>query len=394
MNILFITIGHVSKHRGGIDRVTDTLSRAFIAKGHNVYMLSLWKPHQEDKVEAYQYFLPSEDIDSLENIDFLKNLLTRLNVGVVVNQSDCVKILELVVSLNQGIPIVSAIHSDPASLLKGITDTWDKWKYEQGKLRFYLAFPYWWMRKIYQRISRKKYTRYKLGLWYEKNSAVVLLSNRFKPIFKKLAGINCERKLFAIGNPISYADNYQFTQKQKEKIVLFVGRLDFQKRLDRVLKAWSRIKERNGWRMIVLGDGNYRQFYEQMCRQMKLQDISFMGTVDPQPYYRKASILCLSSSHEGFSMIILEAQSNGVIPLAFDSYEAVHDLIDSGKTGYIISAFSISSMSKQLNHIMSDEMLQQRLRANIFEKNKERKFDVNAIADEWINLFNEFRQRG
>ena len=36
MNILFLTYGHVSKMRGGIDRVTDVRARSFITRGYNI----------------------------------------------------------------------------------------------------------------------------------------------------------------------------------------------------------------------------------------------------------------------------------------------------------------------------------------------------------------------
>ena len=50
MNICFVTLGHVSKTRGGIDRVTDTLAHALMERGHEVLMLSVGGPVEGDNL--------------------------------------------------------------------------------------------------------------------------------------------------------------------------------------------------------------------------------------------------------------------------------------------------------------------------------------------------------
>ncbi len=386
MNICMMTTGHVSKTRGGIDKVTDTLAHEFLEKGHNIYMVSLWKALAGDDIEEYQYFLPTQEIISSENCQWLSEFLIKNNIDIIVNQSDLSLMLDLLNKATHKIPIISAIHTDPAALIKGVTDTWDQWQVTKGKVFFTLTGPYWWLRSCYQYYTRYKYTRIRLRTWYEKSDAVVLLSKRFIPIYTHIAQLDDNRTLYAISNPITYADKPPTLSK--EKIILFVGRLDFQKRLDRLFKVWKGITDHNGWRILILGEGNCRGLYEKLCRKWKFTDVSFEGRVNPREYYEKAEILCLTSTHEGFSMVILEALINEVIPMAFESYESVHDLIRSGHNGWLVPAFSISRYKECLQRLMQDNELRKQMHQRIRQDNAEgRKFEASAIADRWLQLF-------
>lgn len=76
-----------------------------------------------------------------------------------------------------------------------------------------------------------------------------------------------------------------------------------------------------------------------------------------------------------------------MIPVAFDSYEAVHDLIIDGYNGYIVPAFSIKGYRIALENLISNEDLRKTMRKNIKEKNRRNEFNGDVIADKWIQLF-------
>lgn len=274
MKILFLTMGHVSKLRG-VDKVTDTLALNFIQKGHDVLMMSVWKPVLGDKIESYQYFLPSQEIDSQTNVAYLRSFLTENRVDVIVNQSEPIRLMNLIVSSHGNIPIVSVIHTDPQAALKAINDTWDKWMYEQGKSRFILKYPYYFLRRLYQRKTRRQFLKDKYSFYYEQCAAIVLLSERFKESFKEIARLSNEEKLFSISNPMS--TDILGNHCEKEKLILFVGRLEFSpKRLDRLFKVWTQIKDKTGWKIKILGDGEEREFYERYAKELHINNVEFL----------------------------------------------------------------------------------------------------------------------
>lgn len=392
MNICFISLGHISKTRGGVDRVTDTLANAFIEKGHKVTMVSVWKAVEGDFIYPFQYFLPSQDIHSQENINFLTEFFISQRIDIIVNQSEPFALLKLIIDSRHDIPVVSVIHTDPCAAIKGIKDTWDKWKYDNGIVRFLIKSPYFWLRKCYQLYTRKKYIRDKCTFYYNHCDAVVLLSENFKQSFCKLAKLDTSEHLYAISNPMSFSKT--IVSNKKEKIILYVGRLDFSpKRVDRLINAWKAVKHKDGWKVIVVGDGPAKTFYEDMCLKKGIDSIEFVGHTNPEPYYKKASIICITSTHEGFSLVAIEALQNEVIPIAFNSYEAVYDIIQNGVNGYIVEAFSIKQYSKTLERLIANQSLRTEIRENIRKQNSTgRKFDIETISTKWLELLSELTE--
>lgn len=392
MNICFISLGHISKTRGGVDRVTDTLANAFIEKGHNVTMVSVWNVVEGDFAYPFQYFLPSQDIHCQENINFLKEFFVNHKVDVIVNQSEPIALLKLIVDSHYNIPIVSVIHTNPSAVIKGVKDIWDKWKYDNGLVRFLIKSPYFLLRKYYQIYVRKKYIRYKYTYYYKYCNAVVLLSENYKSLFSKLTKLVTSDKLYAISNPMSY--NKIIVSDQKEKIILYVGRLDFSpKRVDRLIKAWKAVEQKDGWKVIVVGDGPAKEFYENMCIKEGIESIEFVGHTNPEPYYQVASIICITSTHEGFPLVTIEALQNEVIPIAFNSYEAVCDIIQNGVNGYIVEAFSIKQYTRTLENLISNQFLRTEIRENIRTQNRAtNKFDIETISTKWLELLSKLTE--
>lgn len=70
--------------------------------------------------------------------------------------------------------------------------------------------------------------------------------------------------------------------------------------------------------------------------QLKLNNVLFEGFQSPLEYYKRASLLILTSEYEGFPLVLAEAMSFGVIPVVYGSYSAVYDIISDGVDGVIL----------------------------------------------------------
>lgn len=388
MTICFITNQHVSEFRGGIEKVTSILADEFKAKGYNVFMLSSLAPIDCDQLLENQYVLPNKKMDSKENLDFLSLFVAKYKVDIIINQSEVKAILKLIKTSVPQTPVISVIHTDPAATIKTVQDNWDYWKIQYGIIKFSLLTPYLFLRKLYQRYTRKKYTKAKHLYYYNHSNAVVLLSRKFFDIFRELTDIKDASKLYAISNPQTITRT-QNIENKKENIVLFVGRLVFQKRLDRLFKIWISIKNRKKWKLIIVGDGPDRKFYEDLCKKWDIDNVEFVGHCNPFTYYQKAPILCMTSSHEGYGLAITEAMQHNVIPIAYKSYESIEDIISNGKDGFTIRPFSVSAYSKTLERLMNDTSYREEILENIKQKNIREKDSIDKIIDQWGKLFKE-----
>lgn len=384
MNICIFSHGHFSKLRGGTECVTLILAKEFIKAGHNVYLISTGQPIKGDKTEKNQYFIPNIDVTSSQNVDFVSYFFSEKEIELIINQSIEKELLNLIIKCKKDIPCINCIHNNPLVFIKSITDYWSSckikygWKFYAFYLLFIIAFTYF-------RHKAKKKTREELTFIYKNSDAVVLLSDKYKKIFQDVIGIkNCD-KLYAIPNPLLTTNSKRF---EKENLVIFVGRLEFQKRVDRLLAVWKNIyNQHNNWELKIIGDGNSRQLFESISNKYQLKNVEFVGKTFPDEYYKKASILCVASSHEGLPMVILEALQYEVIPIAFNSFESLEDVITDKYNGIIIDAFSIKKYSRALDRLMGDENLLKEMRNNINAFNKVETFSIKAITTSWENLF-------
>ena len=107
-----------------------------------------------------------------------------------------------------------------------------------------------------------------------------------------------------------------------------------------------------------------------------------MGNVkDVASFYAKSKCLCMTSVYEGWGMVLTEALSYGCIPVVYETYEAVHDIIENEETGYIIPPFKTKKMVKVLSQIASDDSLRNSM-ANKGKQSVER-FSIDKIVDIW-----------
>ena len=392
MNICIFNYAHISKLRGGVERVTTTLATELASRGHNIYQISAANPIGTDSIEKNQFVLPDSDINSTTNATYVRSIFKEKKIDIILNQTDVKSIFDLIIETHKQIPIVSCIHTDPKALIKATRDNWDEWRIKKG-IEFWSKYPYFLLRIIYQYYKRKEYASNKHREYYKKCDAIVLLSERFKESFRILTGITDTSKLYAINNPNPYnvTNNMEFT---KEKTILFVGRLEFQKRVDRLLRIWEKVqKDFPDWKLKIIGNGTDKSFLEDYSKKLDLYNVEFSGALDPEDDYKRATILCMTSSLEGSPCVIQEALLYNVIPIAFKSFESVEDVIDNNINGFTIEPFSIKAYTTVLKELMSNFEYRNAIHENIKNSTLRKTFDIKVIADKWEILFNKLVQQ-
>ncbi len=219
----------------------------------------------------------------------------------------------------------------------------------------------------------------------------VLLSERVFPKFlRHFSGGKCPGRLFAISNICGLSgEKVDFSSKEKE--LLFVGRMDMPvKQPHLLLRIWQIIQDRfPDWTLHLVGGGDDVEEVKALANSLGVKNVVFEGFQDPEPYYRSASIFCLTSAFEGFPMVLLEAANYGCAPVAFDSFGSVRDIIEDGVSGILVPAFDLNSYAEALSKLMLDPDLRVRL-GSAAQKNIAR-FSAEEIADKWEKLFRELK---
>ena len=167
---------------------------------------------------------------------------------------------------------------------------------------------------------------------------------------------------------------------QKEKLIIFVGRLEPVKGCDIFLRALALLKL-DDFKLLVLGAGSQKKSLQSLSAGLGLKNLEFLGSVsDIQNYYKKAKIIVSSSRFEGLGNVLIESAFFDCIRVATPTAGAM-ELLEDGKNGFISSDFSEQALAKAiLKAINADESVLENTRA------ESEKFSLENIAAQWWEL--------
>ena len=161
---------------------------------------------------------------------------------------------------------------------------------------------------------------------------------------------------------------------QKEKLIIFVGRLEPVKGCDIFLRALALLKL-DDFKLLVLGAGSQKKSLKSLSAKLGLKNLEFLGSVsDIQNYYKKAKIIVSSSRFEGLGNVLIESAFFDCIRVATPTAGAL-ELLEDGKNGFISSDFSEQALAKAiLKALNADESVLENTRA------ESEKFSLENIA--------------
>jgi len=399
MNLLTINSFNCSAQAmGGVNQTTATLTTYFTHQcSINCYLgffeeiSSEFEPLPEFKgrillnrqfdERAFENFLRTNHIDIVQ-VNFLKkhNLKTLPQIYKVAHKC--------------GAKVIYAFHMCPGFQIHTY-GSWERvkygWRYNDNAQaetkKWLLTKTKWLWDGIARRLMQSKYRTP-----YESCDRLVVLSKYYFDTYAYYAGVKPNDKMTAIGNALRFKEYASAADiAAKEKTVLVVARFDEDiKRISLMLKAWREIEadsQYKVWKLQIVGDGRDKGFYEYLVRKWALHRVEFTGRQNPQEYYRKASLFLMTSTAEGWGMVLTEAQQLGVPILAMDSYGALHDIVEDGVNGRIVPNNDLKAFASAMQDVMNDDDLRQKMSEASVELSK--RFEMQNVLQQWLQLFNE-----
>lgn len=108
----------------------------------------------------------------------------------------------------------------------------------------------------------------------------------------------------------------------KDKIIIYVGRLEKEKKLDLLIKSFAFVKKNNPQtKLVFVGDGRENAHLKNLVDEIKLKDVIFMGAIkyDKIPEVLNcADVFALTSLYESGPLVIIEALACGVPAVTVD----------------------------------------------------------------------------
>ncbi len=148
---------------------------------------------------------------------------------------------------------------------------------------------------------------------------------------------------------------------EDESIVLYVGRFDPIKGIDRLLEAMAHLKHLKRMRLVIIGgDGPDAPEYQnlmQLCTKFGIQkSVHFVGRIEQDqlpPYYSAADALVVPSYYESFGLVGLESLACGT-PVVATRVGAMEDIIEDGKTGHLVADLAPRGLANSLEKVISN----------------------------------------
>lgn len=190
-------------------------------------------------------------------------------------------------------------------------------------------------------------------------------------------------------NPCSFFYR-EIIQTDREDIVVALGRLSAEKNIASLLRIWHRVHERiDGWRLMIVGDGNERAMLTAMCDKLGISDsVSFVGyRKDVSDILSRCRILAMTSKYEGFGLNIIEAMSEGVVPISYRTPYGPADIISDGKDGILVDYMDEEQFAEKLESMMSDRKRIEQMGEAARIRAKD--FAVDKIIDMWMKKYRQ-----
>lgn len=386
MNILFLMKVY---DVGGIEIVAATLASSFVRHGHHVVIATFGLPdaltvaRTDGRVKIYSL---GDYVCSAKNVATLRKILLDNHIQVVINQWGLPLVpCKTLNKAKEGLDIKTiAVYHNQIDTNARIKD-----------VEIALASCHNPLKRCLLEVKKAAFkfvTSQSMAYVYRHTDLYQVLSSSYVPLFSKFTGIKHPDHLMVQTNPVTLDSTdfvYSFPKKQKE--IIYLGRIDYnQKRVYRVIDTWARLEKKfPDWKLTIVGDGVERKNVEKLVADYDLKRVSFEGFQQPKPYYVRASILLLTSEYEGFPLVFAECMSFGVIPVVYDSYSAVRDIIDDGKDGVVIpyekNGYDADKAAGMLAQIMQNDSLREMMAHAAIEKSKA--YSVERIYQEWMRTF-------
>jgi len=175
-------------------------------------------------------------------------------------------------------------------------------------------------------------------------------------------------------------------------VLVFIGRLIKRKDIPTAFRALARVKSDN-WRYYIIGDGPEKQALEELSRELNIaEQIQFLGFVDETTKYNYLSVsdcMLVTSLHEGFGIIFMEAMYFGK-PIICTNNGGQVDFLKHKRNALLCDVGDDKSCAENIEQMMKNS----KLRKSLSERNAAdiSRFFAPAVAAEYMSFFETLRR--
>ena len=170
-------------------------------------------------------------------------------------------------------------------------------------------------------------------------------------------------RISRVYNPVAIAEidelawavpDHSWMLEDGPKVVLSAGRLARVKDFPTLLRAFRQVSRNRQVRLIILGEGSWRQRLEKMIRKMGMQTVVSLPGWVPNPYafMSRASVFVLSSKFEGLGNVLIEAMACGCPCVSTNCPSGPAEILDDGRFGPLVPVGNELELATAMEHVL------------------------------------------
>jgi L-malate glycosyltransferase len=184
-----------------------------------------------------------------------------------------------------------------------------------------------------------------------------------------------------------------FQLEQTDIVLISVARLIEIKRYDVLIKAFARLKNDIPARLVIVGDGPYRDRIQRLLTDYHVQDrVKLLGFRDDvQQLLSMSDCFVLASDSEGLSYSIMESMAAG-IPAVVTDVGGNGELVIDGESGYLVPRNDERALAARFQELVRDRGLRDKL-GNNARLRAAQHFSIQQTVGEYVALYNQLIRR-
>jgi glycosyltransferase involved in cell wall biosynthesis len=174
-----------------------------------------------------------------------------------------------------------------------------------------------------------------------------------------------------------------------EKIVLFVGRLVYEKGVHVLVNATPKVLEKVNAKIVIVGNGYMKEQISGIVKGLGIdQKVMFTGFVDEETLRRLqtcADVSVVPSLFEPFGIVALEAMA-ARSPVVVSDTGGLAEIVDHDVDGMKVYTNNPDSLAWGITRVLTDDRNASRLRNNAYKKIQE-KYNWDRIAKQTRDIY-------
>jgi glycogen synthase len=385
LNVMMLSWEYPPRVIGGISPHVFFLSKSLAKNGVKVHVVTCDFPdapaHEViDGVEVYRidsYKNPSPDFATwvyLMNLNMQKEAAT-----IAANLPDEIDVFHahdwLVATAGIGLkhvfrkPLLVTMHSTEIGRRDGLHTTTEKMINETEA---WLTYEAW--RVVCCSDYMMQHVKWAFGL---PNDKLVMVPNGVNPhVYDGLEkqDLTAFRRIFAL---------------PEEKIVLYVGRLVYEKGIHILINAVPKVLEKVNAKFVIVGSGYMKEQLSNIVKSMGLEHkVLFTGFVEEENLLKLqkcADVSVVPSLFEPFGIVALEAMA-AKSPIVVSDTGGLSEIVDHDLSGIKAYPNNADSLAWGITKILLDKNFRNRVIENAYKKILE-KYDWNKIAQQTRHVY-------